>query len=58
MRKKAEILSPQNRGLVKYLGNGGFNLTLTPNLKVSIYLEKLDHRSAALISHMKEMLKL
>jgi len=57
MRKKAEILSPQNIGLVKYSGNEGFNLSLTPNLKVSIYLEKLDHRSAALISHMNEILK-
>jgi transposase len=57
-RKKAEILSPRNKGLTKCLRNLGSNLTLTPNLKVSIYLEKVDHRSAALTSHMKKMLKL
>jgi hypothetical protein len=44
--------------LLSMLGPGGFNLALTPNLKVSIYLEKVDHRSAALISHMNEMMKL
>src|SRR5659263_495265 len=51
--KKAEILNPQNIRLVKYSGKGEFNLSLTPNLKVIIYLAKLDHRSVALISHIK-----